>query len=192
RIFVALQGGQLRQVRDGTLLTTPVITMPVDNNGERGLDGVAVDPAFAANGFIYLYYTATTPVTHNRVSRFTVVGDTADPATEKVLFDIDPLTTLNQHNGGAVHFGTDGKLYIAVGDNQASGNAQSMTTLKGKVLRINADGTIPPDNPFYVTATGDNRAIWLLGFRNPFTFAVQPTTGRTLVNDVGSDFWEEI
>jgi glucose/arabinose dehydrogenase len=192
RVFIALQGGQLREVKAGALLTNPVITLPVDSNGERGLDGVALDPSFATNGFIYLYYTATTPVAHNRVSRFTVVGDTADPATETVLLDIDPLSTLTQHNGGAVHFGTDGKLYVAVGDNQTSANAQSMSTLKGKVLRINPNGSIPTDNPFYATASGNNRAIWLLGFRNPFTFGVQRTTGRTFINDVGSDFYEEI
>ncbi len=192
RVFITLQGGQLMEVKNGTLLSTPVITLPVDSNGERGLDGVALDPAFATNGYIYLYYTATTPVAHNRVSRFTVVGDTASPATETVLLDIDPLSSLTQHNGGAIHFGADGKLYIAVGDNQSSANAQDMSTLKGKVLRINPNGSIPTDNPFYATATGNNRAIWLLGFRNPFTFAVQPGTGRTFINDVGSDFFEEI
>jgi glucose/arabinose dehydrogenase len=192
RVFITLQGGQLREVKNGALLANPVITLLVDSNGERGLDGVALDPSFATNGFIYLYYTATTPVAHNRVSRFTVVGDTANPASETVLLDIDPLSSLTQHNGGAIHFGTDGKLYIAVGDNQLSSNAQSMSTLKGKVLRINANGSIPTDNPFYTTASGINRAIWLLGFRNPFTFGVQRTTGRTFINDVGSDFWEEI
>lgn len=192
QVFVAQQNGQLLEVRNGALLSSPVITLPVDNNGERGLDGVAVDPTFAANGFIYLYYTATTPTAHNRVSRFTVVGDTANPATEKVLFDIDPLSSLTQHNGGAIHFGADGKLYVAVGDNQLSSNAQSMSTQMGKVLRINADGSIPTDNPFYNTATGNNRAIWLLGLRNPFSSAVQATTGRIFINDVGSDYWEEI
>ena len=129
RIFITLQGGQLREVSGGTLLANPVITLPVDSNGERGLDGVAVDPSFATNGYVYLYYTATTPTTHNRVSRFTVVGDTADPASEVVLLDIDPLSSLNQHNGGAVRFGSDGKLYIAVGGQLYPVNANEVLAL---------------------------------------------------------------
>ena len=71
-------------------------------------------------------------------------------------------------------------------------NAQSLSTRLGKILRINADGTIPADNPFYETATGDNRAIWGLGLRNPFTFAVEPIFGRLFINDVGQNAWEEI
>ena len=70
--------------------------------------------------------------------------------------------------------------------------AQAMTTLQGKLLRLNPDGSIPDDNPFYHTAHGKYRAIWALGLRNPFTFAVQPGTGRILINDVGQGTWEEI
>ena len=84
-----------------------------------------------------------------------------------------------------MHFGPDGKLYIAVGENANAANAQTLTNLLGKILRINRDGTIPTDNPFFSTATGNNRAIWALGLRNPFTFALQPETGRMFINDVG-------
>ncbi|HUP68709.1 MAG TPA: PQQ-dependent sugar dehydrogenase, partial [Acidimicrobiales bacterium] len=94
--------------------------------------------------------------------------------------------------GGAIHFGPDGKLYAAVGENANGANAQSMSNLLGKILRINADGSIPADNPFFSTATGVNRAIWALGLRNPFTFAFQPGTGRMFINDVGQSTWEEI
>src|SRR5262249_47230559 len=93
---------------------------------------------------------------------------------------------------GALHFGIDGKLYVAVGDHSVSTNAQSMTTIKGKILRMNTDGTIPHDNPFFATASGQNRLIWALGLRNPFRFAVQPGTGRIFINDVGKDHFEEI
>ncbi len=81
-----------------------------------------------------------------------------------------------------------------MGDNATGSNAQSFTTLKGKVLRVGVppDPLIPPDNPFFGSATGNNRAIWALGLRNPFTFAVQPGTGRIFVNDVGENTWEEI
>src|SRR5215213_5908560 len=94
--------------------------------------------------------------------------------------------------GGAINYGKDGKLYIATGDNETPTNSQQLTNLFGKMLRINKDGTIPTDNPFYATASGKNRAIWALGLRNPFKFAIQPTTGTTFINDVGEDAWEEI
>jgi hypothetical protein len=107
------------------------------------------------------------------------------------LLDLDNVNDVN-HNGGAINFGQDGKLYAAVGDDALSSNAQTLVNLKGKMLRINADGTIPPDNPFYDTATGRNRAIWALGLRNPFTFSIQPGTGAMFINDVGQETWEEI
>ena len=86
----------------------------------------------------------------------------------------------------------DGKLYVAVGEGHHEDNAQSLATLSGKLLRINADGTIPLDNPFYGSTTGNNRAIWSLGLRNPFTFDIQSTTGRIFINDVGENAFEEI
>lgn len=98
----------------------------------------------------------------------------------------------DNHNGGAIHFGTDGKLYVAVGDNKRDRAAQSMGTLLGKMLRINADGSIPEDNPFYDTASGNNRAIWAKGLRNPYTFAIQRGTGKIHINDVGQERWEEV
>jgi glucose/arabinose dehydrogenase len=192
RIFVTEQGGQLRVVKDGALLTTPALSLAVDPQGERGLLGVTLDPDFANNGFIYLYYTTTSGGLHNRVSRFTVSGDTINPATELILLDLDPLSTATNHNGGGLHFGGDGKLYIATGENANPSNSQTTANLLGKILRINADGTIPTDNPFFNTATGNNRAIWAIGLRNPFTFAVQPGTGRIFINDVGSAAFEEI
>lgn len=192
RLFVATQGGALRVVKDGALLPTPFLTVTVSSSGERGLLGVAFDPNFASNRYVYVYYTATTPVVHNRVSRFTADGDVALAGSEVVLLDLDPLSSATNHNGGALHFGTDGKLYIAVGDNASGANAQSMSTLLGKILRLNADGSIPSDNPFFLTATGLRRSIWATGLRNPYTFAVHPGTGRMFVNDVGQFTWEEI
>ena len=86
----------------------------------------------------------------------------------------------------------DGKLYVAVGENANPGNSQIPDNLLGKMLRINPDGSIPSDNPFFLSAIDDNRAIWALGLRNPFTFAIQPVTGRMFINDVGQNLWEEI
>jgi hypothetical protein len=111
--------------------------------------------------------------------------------SETVLLNLDNLSGAGNHNGGAIHFGPDGKLYIAVGENANGSNSQTLANLLGKVLRINSDGTIPTDNPFFNTA-GARKEIWALGLRNPFTFAFQPGTTRMFINDVGETTWEEI
>src|SRR6476469_5675109 len=192
RLFVCLQGGQLRVIKNGTLLATPSVSLSVNSNGERGLLGVAFDPNFSSNQFVYLYYTTNTAPIHNRISRFTANGDVAAAGSEVVLVDLDNLSIATNHNGGAIHFGPDGKLYAGVGENANSANSQTLSNRLGKILRYNSDGTIPADNPFFNTATGVNRAIWALGLRNPFTFGFQPGTGRLFIDDVGESTWEEI
>ncbi|HSE33358.1 MAG TPA: PQQ-dependent sugar dehydrogenase [Pyrinomonadaceae bacterium] len=192
RVFVCLQFGELRVVKNGVLLPTPFLTVNTDPAGERGLLGVAFDPNFATNNFVYIYYTSVTQSPRfNRVSRFTANGDVAVPGSEQVIIDLDPLSAGN-HNGGAIHFGPDGKLYIATGENAVTDNSQTLSNVLGKILRINPDGSIPGDNPFFNVATGKNRSIWALGLRNPFTFAFQPGTTRMFINDVGAGTWEEI
>lgn len=191
RLFVCLQTGELRVIKNGALLPTPFLTVTVDPSGERGLLGVAFDPNFQTNNFIYVYYTATTSPRHNRISRFTANGDVVVAGSEVAILDLEDLSATN-HNGGAIHFGPDGKLYVAVGENAVGSNSQTLGNRLGKILRINSDGTIPTDNPFYNAASGDNRAIWALGLRNPFTFAFQPGTLRMFINDVGQSTWEEI
>ena len=192
RLFVCQQNGQLRVIKNDTLLATPFLTVTTDSTGERGLLGVAFDPDFANNQWVYIYYTVPGTTPHNRVSRFTANGDVAVSGSEKVILELNDLSTASNHNGGAIHFGLDAKLYVAVGENANSANSQTLANLLGKMLRINADGSIPGDNPFYNTATGVNRAIWALGLRNPFTFGIQPGTGRMFINDVGEGSWEEI
>jgi glucose/arabinose dehydrogenase len=194
RLFVCEQGGGLRVIKNGALLATPFVTLSqISTSGERGLLGVAFDPNFASNQWVYVYYTSTAGMnTHNRVARFTAQGDVAQPGSETLILRLENLSSATNHNGGAIHFGTDGKLYVAVGDNANGSNSQTLSNRLGKVLRINPDGTIPGDNPFFNTASGDNRAIWTLGLRNPFTFAVQPGTGRIYINDVGESSWEEV
>ncbi|HEX6719094.1 MAG TPA: PQQ-dependent sugar dehydrogenase, partial [Pyrinomonadaceae bacterium] len=192
RIFVCEQGGSLRVIKNGALLTTPFLTLKVDSTNERGLLGIAFDPNFASNNFLYVYYTVPITPKHNRVSRFTANGDVAVPGSETIILELENLTSATNHNGGAIHFGPDGKLYVGVGENATASNAQTLSNRLGKVLRINSDGSIPTDNPFFNTAVGDNRSIWALGLRNPFTFAFQPGTGRMFINDVGQNTWEEI
>ena len=192
RIFVCQQGGALRVIKNGALLPTPFMTLVVDPAGERGLLGIAFDPNFSNNNFLYVYYTVPIEPRHNRVSRFTANGDVVVPGSEQIILELEPLTLASNHNGGAIHFGPDGKLYIATGENATTSNSQTLNNKLGKMLRINADGSIPADNPFFNQATGTNRAIWALGLRNPFTFAFQPGTGRMFINDVGQNLWEEI
>jgi glucose/arabinose dehydrogenase len=192
RLFVCQQAGSLRVITNNTLLGTPFLSVTTDSSGERGLLGVTFDPGFQNNQWVYVYYTVPGSPAHNRVSRFTANADVAVPGSEVIILELDNLSSASNHNGGAIHFGPDGKLYIAVGENANSANAQTLANLLGKMLRINPDGSVPTDNPFYSVAIGVNRAIWSLGLRNPFTFAFQPGTGRMLINDVGQNTWEEI
>jgi len=197
RVFVCEQTGALRVVKNGALQPEPFVRVAVDNDWERGLIGVTFDPNFQHNGFIYLCYVAASPYVHHRVSRFKSRGDVAELSSERVLLEGDDQAKLGGHTpaghqGGAIHFGADGELYIAIGDQTAGEPSQRLDTFQGKLLRINSDGSIPADNPFFATAKGKYRAIWALGLRNPFTFAVQPLTGRIFINDVGETRWEEI
>ncbi|HEY7115843.1 MAG TPA: PQQ-dependent sugar dehydrogenase [Tepidisphaeraceae bacterium] len=194
RLFVCQQGGDLAVIKNGALLPAPFVSLRVNSDGERGLLGVTFDPGFASNHYVYVYYTVPGRhgvAPHNRVSRFTANGDLAARHSETVLLDLTDLSSASNHNGGAIHFGPDGKLYIAAGENNDGANAQDITNLLGKILRINPDGTIPADNPF-ARARGVNRAIWAIGLRNPYSFAFQAGTGRMFINDVGEHTYEEI
>jgi glucose/arabinose dehydrogenase len=195
RLFVAEQGGALRVVKAGVLLATAFHRFSVDTQGERGLLGVTLHPQFASNGFIYVYYTRINGAArNNRVARLVAAGDTSTGA-EQVLVDLPDLSA-SVHNGGAMKFGADGKLYVAVGDNADTRKPQDLADPFGKMLRFNDDGSIPTDNPFFAAASatqaGLARAVWAYGLRNPFTFAIQPGSGRMHINDVGADRWEEI
>lgn len=228
RLLITTQPGQLRVVSGGVLLPTPALNLApkLCSNGERGLLGIAVDPVFTITRHVFLYYTynklntcaANTPnVPVNRVSRFTLSdANTVDPASELVLLDNIPSTASN-HNGGDLHFGTNGYLYISVGDGgcqlgDPSRCAGQNTTARrldvplGKILRIRKNGEIPPSNPFAATpgsrrcgnpagvppGTGPCQEIFATGLRNPFRFAMRPGTSSFLINDVGQGVWEEI
>jgi uncharacterized repeat protein (TIGR03806 family) len=197
RVYLCEQTGSLRVFNDGKLLNEPFVTVKVDSSWERGLIGVALDPDFPKKPFLYLCYISPDPYPHHRISRFTAKGDVAVPNSEVIILAGDDQTKLggnvpNGHQGGAIHFGKDGKLYIGIGEQTAGLPSQKLDTFQGKLLRINPDGSIPDDNPFFKTAEGKYRAIWAYGLRNPFAFAVQPGTGRILINDVGDARWEEI
>ena len=193
RLFVAEQGGTLRVIKNGTLLPTPFATFPVDAAGERGLIGVALHPDFVHNGFVYVYSTRKVGnVSHNRISRLTANGDVAAASPELVIADLPSLSSATNHNGGGMHFGADGKLYVGVGENANPPQAQDLSVPFGKLLRFNDDGSIPADNPFFATQSGFGQAVWAYGLRNPYTFSFQPGTGLLYINDVGQNTWEEI
>lgn len=191
RILVTEQTGRVRVIQNDSLLNFPFIQLDVDVQGERGLLGVAVDPDFNTNKYIYLYYTVPGLPAHNRLSRFTANGNVAEEGSEFVIIEFEDLGQSAIHNGGALHFGIDGKIYVAVGDNAVSLNAQNLDVYSGKLLRINSDGTVPDGNPF-TTGSEPRKRIWAYGLRNPFTFDIQPVTGRIFINDVGNTLWEEI
>lgn len=197
RLFVARSTGEVRVFKNGALLPAAFLRLAINSVDERGLLGIALDPDFDANGYLYVFYTMSSG-TQNRVSRFVAGGDVRDVRiAEHILLDIDN-SALNPsfHNGGGLHFGLDGKLYLSVGDGMRASLSQDPTSIHGKILRINPDGSIPGDNPTafqgIATPLPAPSAVWAIGLRNPFTFAFQPGTGRLFINDVGEDDWEEI
>jgi len=197
RVFICEQTGTLRVVKDDKLLSSPALTLKVDDYWERGLIGATLDPSFPVKPYIYVMYISPEPYPHHVVSRFTITGDTVSSASEKILLEGDDQRKIGGnvpagHQGGPLRFGADGKLYIGIGEHTAGKPSQDLNTLQGKLLRINPDGTIPDDNPFYTKTTGKYRAIWAYGLRNPFGLAVQPGTGRMFFTDVGASAWEEV
>ncbi len=190
RIFITIKSGKILIVENGLLRSDPFLQLEVDNFNERGLGHMVLDPNFQINQYYYVYYTVKGE-NRNRISRFTANGNFTLPGSEVVLLNLNPLSG-TIHNAGAMVFGADGTLFVAVGDGANTATSQSMTSLLGKILRINTDGTIPSDNPFYNSASGDNRAIYALGFRNPYSMAIQPGTGKIYVSEVGGSNFEEI
>jgi uncharacterized repeat protein (TIGR03806 family) len=193
RVLVAEKHGAVRVVQDDVLLPQPLVTLSnVETNDEQGLDGMVVHPKFATNGQVYLYYTVRSGKERglfNRVCRYTVRGNVA-VGGETVIFETDRAE--NIHNGGAMCFGPDGKLYVGSGEVTAGGEAQKLDNLRGKVLRLNDDGSIPADNPFVKVTTGKNQAIYAFGYRQPFKGAFQPGTNKFYLNVVSTSAREAI
>jgi len=197
RIFIAEQDGTILIVKNNTLLSTPFAKLNVNSDVEQGLLGLELDPNFATNHYLYVYINTPTddPAgSHNRVDRLTANGDTMVAGSQTTLLDMTDTPSNKWHNGGAMEFGKDGKLYLAVGDHSSGSSAQKLSSMRGKILRLNTDpnNPIPSDNPFYNQTTGNERAIYALGLRNPYTMGIQPGTGRIYANDVGNQTWEEV
>jgi glucose/arabinose dehydrogenase len=185
--------GRVRIVVGGILQTTPALdlSLSVDSGSEKGLLGICLDPGFAANGRVYLYYTSLVP--KNRISRFTMSGNMISSGSETVILDGIDATNGN-HNGGTILIGPDGKMWAAPGDS-GTGGAKSQDlnpgSLNGKVLRLELNGSAAAGNPFLSDPLKEHR-IWAYGFRNPFRFTFRPSNGSLYVADVGQSSREEI
>lgn len=208
RLFVLEQRGAIYVFQNQRSVTSADVFLDIRDRvnsagSEEGLLGLAFHPDFAGNGFFYVDYTAGNP-RRTVIARFSVVaGDTnkADKASELVLLEV--LQPYSNHNGGQLAFGSDGFLYIALGDGGSEGdpqgNGQNCTTLLGKILRIDVDRRlgalnygIPSDNPFVGNALGFREEIYAYGFRNPWRFSFDPETGWLWAADVGQDRVDEI
>lgn len=172
--YTELQTGNVRIVQNGQLLLQPFATLTVATNGEQGLLGLAFDPDFQNNRFVYTYHTHPDPL-RNRVVRFTESSNIG--INETVI--VDNLPASGAHNAGRVAFGPDGLLYVTLGDVGNPDNAQSLATPAGKLLRFNKDGTIPVSNPV------PGNSLFALGLRNTFGISFHPVTGTPYVSDNG-------
>jgi glucose/arabinose dehydrogenase len=200
RLFVVEQTGRIRVIKNGQTLSTPYLDLAakVTCCGERGLLGMAFHPQFASNGFFYVNYTGAGG--HTVIERYHAMpsSDVADASSASLVLGFNQ--PFANHNGGMLAFGPDGMLWIGTGDGGSGGdpqnNGQTLTTLLGKMLRIdvNVAGApygIPPSNPFATLST-NRREIWGWGLRNPWRYSFDRADGTLYVADVGQGTWEEV
>lgn len=193
-LFSEVTEGQIRvAVPDGAkarLLSQPFAKVEIAKGGESGALGIALDPDYEHNRWVYFYYSEPDPnrddrrPLRNRIVRFTDVNNVGADTT--VIFDDIPISRQGVHNGGRLLFGPDGKLYVSTGNAQVRENSQSLENPSGKVLRLNPDGTIPADNPF------PGSPIYSYGFRNIFGMAFHPVTRSLYVTENSGDSHDEI
>ncbi|MEK7153100.1 MAG: PQQ-dependent sugar dehydrogenase, partial [Patescibacteria group bacterium] len=187
RVFILEREGKVKIYKNGQLLPTPFSDNPSVASGDRGQIGIAFDPDWKTNHYVYFYYTSSADLL-NYLVRYNSAGDVG---TNKTILYHTNSPSDRLHVGGSIRFGADGKLYFAVGDNGYAQNAQNLANPHGKILRINKDGTIPADNPFQGQA-GKLPEIWAYGFRNPWRFQFDSATGEMYGGDVGDFDWEEV
>ena len=203
RLFVVEQRGQVRVIEDGEVHGEPFLDVSnlISCCGEQGLLGLAFHPNFEENGLFYVNYT--NPSGNTVVAEYRASDDLteADPDSSTTLLTIDQ--PFANHNGGHLAFGPDGYLYVGTGDGGRGGdpqeNAEDLSTLLGKILRLQVDITavdggryaVPAENPF-VNTEGARPEIWAYGLRNPWRFSFDRETGDLWIGDVGQNAWEEI
>jgi len=213
-LFVEQKTGLVRVLSaDAHLQSSPVLQVPELNTAgpERGLLGVALDPAFPTRPYLYAHYTATPP-SHIRIARFELAGDlagngdrdlTADPLSRYDLIDDIPDQADN-HNGGTVRFAVDGFLYVSLGEDAVPCAAQDTTQLRGKILRLKVDALpdgpgrafraqiTPVDNPFASRPDSNARLVAALGLRNPFRIQPDRVRNWLVIGDPGDRTREEL
>lgn len=200
RLFIVQQRGRIAVFNGTNVLAQPFLDVSslVSCCGEQGLLGLAFHPRYRDNGFFYIDYTDRAGNTV--VARYSVSAtdpNRADVSSARVLLTV--AQPYANHNGGHLAFGPDNYLYIGLGDGGSGGDpgdrAQDLSTLLGKILRIDVDGgtpyAIPPSNPF-VNRAGARGEIWAYGLRNPWRYSFDRTTGDLWIADVGQDSWEEV
>lgn len=202
RVFVVEQPGTIRVLAEGLDQTFLDLRGKVnDGPNEAGLLGLAFHPHYAENGRFYVYYTYGNLFSRFSVFRVSADPDAADPASERVLFEVQQPA--GNHNGGQLAFGPDGYLYIGLGDGGGADdqyrNGQNRKDLLGDILRIDVDHTqgelayaIPADNPLVGNGEGWREEVWAWGLRNPWRFSFDRLTGHLWVGDVGQNKWEEV
>lgn len=196
RYFITLKSGIIR-VHDANGAFINVfydLTDSTYNNFERGLLGVEIDPDFTNNHFVYAYYNHSYPVgtgpQYIRVIRFTEANNVGTNPT--LILNIPVSNSIpGNHVGGNLRFrpSEPGKMYVSIGELATTSNAQSLTNPFGKIIRINSDGTIPADNPFYDDgnpSTGNDDRIWTYGHRNPYDIAFSPVNDSLYISENGS------
>lgn len=179
RIFLTERAGRIRIIKDGKLQKEPWMVLDAYETGEAGLMGLALDPEFSRNRFVYAAYSYRDPggALKNRLVRLREDPATARGERERVL--VDEVAASNNHNGGRVKFGPDRRLYWTMGDAQYTRFSQDLSSLNGKILRLNPDGTVPADNPFA------GSPVYSYGHRNPQGLAWQPGSGRLYSTEHG-------
>ncbi len=200
RVYIVERGGTIRMARTGETSTSVFldVSAKVDTTSERGLLGLAFPSGYAASGRFYVYYVDAAGMTHiSRFVRSAASSDLADPSSETTVMAWPRPNAF--HNGGWLQFGPDGMLYASSGDGgpqgDPDGHAQSLSTLLGKIIRIDAESgaatyTVPADNPFVATP-GAQPEIWMYGLRNPWRCSFN-SAGDLFIGDVGRHAWEEI
>jgi glucose/arabinose dehydrogenase len=174
--FIERYSGRIRLIERGVLRPDPVATLEVSGGGEQGLLGLALHPEFAATRFLYAYCTTPNPL-RNRLVRLRE----RDGRAEDLRVILDGLPAAPLHNGGALRFGPDGKLFVGVGDADDAAAPQDPAVPSGKVLRMNPNGSIPGDNP------QPGSLVYALGLPNATDFAFHPLTGRLFAAEAGAD-----